>query len=384
MSLKDKEYLLKLIKKLHEGKASDEEVKFLSNFFVNQKNSKEWPIDIEFKEIVKEDVFSKVQEQIKKNRIEDNKVIPLYKRNIFKYAAAALIVALVSIYGLTNKPKPQVEEVQIVKTKIEVGTDKATLTLEDGSNIVLEKGQNYSAKNLTSTGDKLIYKNKKAPKPEIAYNYLTIPRGGQFFLQLSDGTKVWLNSESQLKYPVSFLEGEKRMVELIYGEAYFEVSPSTKNNGTKFIVKNRIQELEVLGTKFNIKAYQDEAIIYTTLVEGKVNVKNDLTNVLLQPNEQSRISAVNEDIEVSQVDVYNATSWVNGVFSFEGTSLKEIMKVLSRWYDLDAVFLDKEVEEIKFIGVLSKNQNIEDILNTIKDLGFINSYKINDKKIILR
>ncbi len=384
MSLKNKEYLLELIKKLHEGKASDKEVEFLSNFFVNQESSKEWPIDIEFKEIIKENIFSKVQEQVNKNRIENHKVIPLYKRNIFKYAAAVLIVVLVSVYSLINKPSPQVDEVKVAHTKIEAGTDKATLTLEDGSSVVLEKGQNYSAKNLISTGDKLIYKNKQVSKPQIAYNYLTIPRGGQFFLQLSDGTKVWLNSESQLKYPVSFIEGKKRMVELIYGEAYFEVSPSTKNKGSKFIVKNQIQELEVLGTKFNIKAYQDETIIYTTLVEGKVNVKNDLTSVLLQPNEQSRISAINKDIDVLEVDVYNATSWINGVFSFEGVSLKEIMKVLSRWYDLDAVFLDKEIEATKFIGVLSKNQNIEDILTTIKDLGFINSYKINDKKIILK
>lgn len=384
MSLKNKEYLLELIEKLHEGKASGKEVEFLSNFFVNQEGNKEWPIDIEFKDIIKEKIFSKVQEQVKKNHTEDHKVIPLYKRNIFKYAVAILIVALVSVYGLINKPSPQIEEVKVAHTKIEVGTDKATLTLEDGSSVVLEKGQNYSAKNLISTGDKLIYKNKPDSKPQIAYNYLTIPRGGQFFLQLSDGTKVWLNSESQLKYPVSFIEGEKRMVELIYGEAYFEVSPSTENKGAKFIVKNRIQELEVLGTKFNIKAYQDEAIIYTTLVEGKVNVKNDLANVLLQPNEQSRVSAINKDIKVLEVDVYNVTSWINGVFSFEGASLKEIMKVLSRWYDLDAVFLDKEIGEVKFIGVLSKNQNIEDILNTIKGLGFINSYKINDRNIFIR
>ncbi|MDO5978587.1 FecR family protein [Flavivirga spongiicola] len=307
------------------------------------------------------------------------------KQNLIKrLSIAAIIALLIALPILLNNNKTDTNKPIIVKNNIETGTDKATLTLEDGTDITLEKGQNYVADNIISNGEKLIYNTPKATNQKIVYNYLTIPRGGQYFVKLSDGTQVWLNSESKLKYPVNFVKGETRMVELIYGEAYFDVSPSTHHKGALFKVKSRMQELEVLGTKFNIKSYQDEHIVYTTLVEGKVAVDNGSKSAYLEPNQQSQISLSNKNIIVENIDVYNATSWVNGVFSFESKPLKDIMKVLSRWYDMDVVFVDKKIEDIKFIGVLSKNQNIEDILITIKELGFINSYKINDKKIILK
>ena len=306
------------------------------------------------------------------------------KQNLIKYLSIAAIITL--LFGLpilinnkTNTNKPI-----IVKNHIETGTDKATLTLEDGTDIILEKGQNYIADDIISDGGKLIYNTPKATIQEIVYNYLTIPRGGQYFVKLSDGTQIWLNSESKIKYPVNFIKGETRVVELIYGEAYFDVSPSTNHKGALFKVKSSMQELEVLGTKFNIKSYRDETIVYTTLVEGKVAVDNGSESVYLEANQQSQISVSHKNIIVENIDVYNATSWINGVFSFEGKPLKEIMKVLSRWYDMDVVFVDKNIEDIKFIGVLSKNQNIEDILLTIKELDVINSYKINGKTIIIR
>ncbi|WP_341216317.1 FecR family protein [uncultured Wocania sp.] len=384
MSIQDKNYLQLLISKLQSGVISDDEIKFLSNFFVNQEN-KEWPIDIELKDELKNQVFHKIQLKLKEENLKSIKHTPFYKKGFFKYAATILILISISTTWLFNKHEPQVEEIKLpTSNRIEVGTDKAILTLEDGKNIVLEKGQNYSTKNVKSTGDKLIYDNKANPKPKLVYNYLTIPRGGQFFLQLSDGTKVWLNSESKLKYPTSFIEGEKREVELIYGEAFFDVSPSTLHKGALFNVKSRMQELEVLGTKFNIKSYQDENIVYTTLVEGKVEVDNGSENVYLKANQQSQISLSNKNIIIENVDVYNATSWVKGVFSFESKPLKDIMKVLSRWYDMDVVFVDKEAENIKFVGILSKNQKIEDILISIKESGFINSFKIDGKKIILK
>ncbi|WP_052143662.1 FecR family protein [Wocania ichthyoenteri] len=384
MSTQDKNYLQLLIRKLQSGVISDDEIKFLSNFFVNQEN-KEWPIDIELKDELKNQVFNKIQLKLKEKNLKSIKHTPFYKKDFFKYAATILILISISTTWLFNRNEPQVEEIKLpTGDKIEVGTDKAILTLEDGKNIVLEKGQNYSTKNVKSTGDKLIYDNKADSKPKLVYNYLTIPRGGQFFLQLSDGTKVWLNSESKLKYPISFIEGEKREVELIYGEAFFDVSPSTLHKGALFNVKSRMQELEVLGTKFNIKSYQDENIVYTTLVEGKVEVDNGSENVYLKANQQSQISLSNKNIIIENVDVYNATSWVKGVFSFESKPLKDIMKVLSRWYDMDVVFVDKEVENIKFVGILSKNQKIEDILISIKESGFINSFKIDGKKIILK
>ena len=146
------------------------------------------------------------------------------------------------------------------------------MTLADGSKIALEKGTPVQTQNANSNGEELIYESSKNTS-RLVYNYLTIPRGGQFVIKLSDGTKVWLNSASQLKFPVAFIEGESREVELVYGEAYFEVSPSTAHKGAHFQVYNKKQKVEVVGTEFNIKAYKDESNIYTTLVNGKVNVE---------------------------------------------------------------------------------------------------------------
>ena len=200
---------------------------------------------------------------------------------------------------------------------------------------------------------------------------------------MSDGTEVWLNSETQLKYPVNFVKGQTREVELVYGEAYFDVSPSTEHGGSKFRVMNNAQEVEVLGTEFNIKAYRDDTNVYTTLVEGKVVVGNGDLEQYLTPNQQSNINLENNSIKVTVVDVDVETSWKNGIFSFKGMPLKNIMKVISRWYDVDVVFENKELESIKFKGVLDKYQSVEEILN-IMTSSTINNYEIKDKTIILR
>lgn len=195
---------------------------------------------------------------------------------------------------------------------------------------------------------------------------------------------MWLNSESQLKYPVAFVDGETRQVELLYGEAYFEVSPSTAHKGSRFKVKTRMQNVEVIGTEFNIKAYKEEANIYTTLVNGKVQIGNATAKNILAPNQQSKLSINNDRIEIYEVDVYNEVSWRKGLFVFKGMSLKEISKVLSRWYDVDIEFANPAQGNIKFNGVLNKNQNLEEILTTIQTTKFINAYEIKNKKIIIK
>jgi ferric-dicitrate binding protein FerR (iron transport regulator) len=272
----------------------------------------------------------------------------------------------------------------IVNTTIKVGTDKATLTLADGSVVALQKGKNYQTNTINSNGEQIVYKSGKQKSSEIAYNYLTIPRGGQFYVVLSDGTQVWLNSETQLKYPVAFNDGETRKVELVYGEAFFEVSPSTKHKGAKFRVFNKSQEVEVLGTQFNIKAYNDEATILTTLVEGKVSVSYAGSTKLLKPNEQSSLNIQDKTMNIANVDVYNETSWRDGVFSFRKKPLGEIMKVLSRWYDVDVQFDNQDIKKAKFNGVLGKDQKIEDILKRIKKFKAIHDYEIINQKVILK
>ncbi len=319
-------------------------------------------------------------------RISSKIVTPKKQKGYWKYAAAILIFVSTGYFFLskdtnmvTEPPVPA-----IVNETIEVGTDKATLTLEDGTTIALEEGQTYQAPHLNSNGKDLVYKAKQSDEKEVQYNYLTIPRGGQFFVKLADGTQVWLNSESQLKYPVNFISGQTREVELVYGEAYFDVSHSTHHNGDKFKVINQNQDVEVLGTEFNIKAYKDESHIYTTLVHGKVVVSNAYNKLGLTPNQQSKINLKNNKMTVNTVDVYGEISWKKGLFSFKSKPLKEIMVVLSRWYDVDVTFENKDLESVKFNGVISKNEKIEDLLDIIKNTNFINAYEITAKKITIK
>ncbi|HEX9826208.1 MAG TPA: FecR domain-containing protein [Flavobacteriaceae bacterium] len=313
------------------------------------------------------------------------KMIP----NLYKYVAAAVIVIGLVVTTFIFKDNlfntPQDYTPIIVNNQIEPGTDKATLTLEDGQKVTLTKGTSYQTQNATSNGEEIVYKDgRRKNRDELVYNTLTIPRGGQFFVTLADGTKVWLNSESQLKYPVSFTDGESRQVELVYGEAYFEISHSTEHQGSDFKVYHDQQEVQVLGTEFNIKAYKDETNVYTTLIKGKVSVAVSGANQILAPNQQSNFNVSTNTLTVTMVDIYNETAWKEGVFSFEGKPLKAIMKTLSRWYDMEVVFQNPDLEGIKFIGVVGKEQQMESILTNIKNMGFINTFEIHDKTVILK
>ena len=302
---------------------------------------------------------------------------------IYKYAAAASVLLVVALTIFLNKESEvQFTEPIIVNNNIEVGTDKAILTLESGEEVTLIKGASFQTQNATSNGEAIVY-NKTASK-DIAFNTLTIPRGGQYQITLADGTEVWLNSESQIKYPVAFKDGDTRQVELVYGEAYFDVSPSTDHKGSKFKVFNNAQEVEVLGTEFNIKAYKDENNIYTTLVEGKVAVSTTNANQTLVPNQQSNLDIATNSLAINDVNVKSEIAWINGEVILQHKNLKEIMKTLSRWYNMDVIFANKDLEEMRFVGVLGKDQSIIDILNTIKSFGIIKNYEINNKTITLK
>ena len=301
----------------------------------------------------------------------------------WKYAGAASVLLLIAVTFFKDVSigfeKP---EVAVATVPIEIGSSKAILTLDDGSVIALNEGEAFESTNMSSNGEEIVYTDTRAnKKPE--YNLITIPKGGQFLITLSDGTQVWLNSESQLKYPIHFIEGENRVVELVYGEAYFDVTPSSEYHGSGFKVFNNQQEVDVLGTEFNIKAYKDEVSIYTTLVEGNVAIRYSGKNIKLKPSQQSIIDSNNNAV-VKTVDVFNEVSWKDGVFSFENKKLKEIMKVLSRWYDVTIVFENESIAEELFFGILDKNQNIEEILNSIKNFEIIKDYEIRNKTIKLK
>ncbi|MBO9585321.1 MAG: DUF4974 domain-containing protein [Flavobacterium sp.] len=316
--------------------------------------------------------------------IQDKIEVSVKKIYIWKYAAAAAVLMLAStLYFFKsdilkeNQPQKQV----VAKALINPGTDKAVLVLASGEQVVLGKGTVYNSKGVHSNGTNITYKNIEAANAAITYNYLTIPRGGQFFLKLADGTRVWLNSESKLKFPVSFTDGKPREVELVYGEAYFDVSPSTAHKGSHFNVLTHNQNIEVLGTEFNIKAYLESAAIYTTLVEGKVNLSGSFNTTVLSPGKQSIVD--DHKIRVTAVDVFNEVSWKEGIFSFQEMPLKDIMKVLERWYDINTVFKNHAAENVTFNGILDKNQKIEEILNIISNTNNI-PYEINQRTVIFK
>lgn len=331
-----------------------------------------------------EDAYAKVLTKI--NDTPVYKLKPWYKRDILKYVALLVLFVSVGYFVLNSKNKTvEQSEPIIVNNKIETIKSKAILTLEDGSTVALGKGETYSSKNLSAQDEQLVYRKSGESKKELVFNSLTVPRGGEFYVILSDGTEVWLNSESQIKYPENFVDGQTREVELAYGEAYFKVSPSVNHNGAKFKVLHATnEEVEVLGTEFNIKAYNDESSTYTTLVEGSIALKVNGEKRLLVPSQQAIYNSDNKQLEVKKVDVFDEISWRNNIYSFKSKPLKDIMNVLSRWYDMDVVFQEESIKETKFVGVLDKKQDIVELVGNLKDLGFINAYEIHNKTLILK
>src|SRR5690606_17880247 len=262
------------------------------------------------------------------------------------------------------------------------------LTLDNGNQVALEKGREYKAGKVKSNGEELVYDlagDMYDSGNGVKYNYLTIPKGGQFFVQLSDSTEVWLNSDSKLKYPVKFRKGKTRQVELVYGEAYFKVSPSTKHNGAEFHVLTKYQEVSVLGTEFNVKAYNGEDEVSTTLVEGKVKIQKGTISEFLRPNQQSKTSSTSDFIEIKEVDLSQVISWKQGLFAFNEESLGEIMTQLARWYDVNVFFKSEQQKKFVFTGIVERTESIDKILNLIEDTsaGHI-KLEIKGKTIIIK
>ncbi|WP_164674739.1 FecR family protein [Flagellimonas maritima] len=283
------------------------------------------------------------------------------KSMIKNFKRIAIAASILLVMGLYFNRQYRTEALITPKSNIKIGADKATLTLEDGQKILLEKGKSFDKDYASSNGEHLIY-DDVSDDGEIRYNSLKIPRGGEFFVQLADGTKVWLNSESELRYPVSFKIGEPRKVELVYGEAYLEVSSSTDNEGAPFLVMTGNQQIKVLGTEFNIEAYKNTKEILTTLAGGKIRIRKGISAKDLLPNEQSKTELESNTIEIYPVDASKEIAWVKGLFNFDEEPLSEIMETLSRWYNVEVFFNSPKLKSIKFSGVLERTNSIEDIL----------------------
>ncbi len=328
------------------------------------------------KNIDKEEDFKLVEQKIN---------IKKSNPKIIWYIAAASVAILFAISSIVYyKDYLNKDTIIVAKDYPDAGRNKAILTLENGKTINLDEQNVDISENLNYKNKKLTYfgKNKKIKLKE-KYNYLTIPRGGQFQLQLSDSTKIWINSETKLKYPTAFLNNKPRKVEILYGEVYFEVTSNLVNNGNSFIVVAPNQTIEVLGTKFNVRLYKDEKEATTTLIEGKVSIEVDKGKEILKPSEQFRYNALNNEYEIKLVDASAITSWKDGYFNFNDLSLYEVMKSLSRWYNIDIEILDENLGNTKFRGSISKNQNIKSILNILQISNEL-QYEIQENKIEIK
>lgn len=369
-----------LIIKLLENRISKEESEALTKWLESEGHLDYFNRYVEIHSLLNQQSFD-YKKSLKQAQERISKSDRKRRLNVFYKYAALLIIALGVGYFLLNQGESSNTSVATENNR-KTNHNKAVLTLDDGSEITLQQGKAFRTKNIQSTGEKLLYEDSaEEVTSEIAYNYLTLPRGSQFFVKLEDGTRVWLNSESKLKYPVNFQKGKPRKVELLYGEAYFDVSPSTAHEGATFRVKSGEQEIEVLGTQFNVKAYKDEVIDYTTLVDGQIALNVDDLKTILKPGQQAVLDTKNGKVEVNEVEVFNEISWKDGIFSFKDKPLPEIMKILSRWYDVGVIYKQPQVKRIRFTGNLGKEQSLEDILLILCKTSEL-KYTINENQII--
>ena len=316
---------------------------------------------------------------IKRIQITKRKDKVLRVRKLIIAASIALLIGFsyFNDFSVNQSPKSSVS--------ISPGTNKAILTLDNGDQIVLGNKDQYENEILKSNQNEILYSNNSKSSDDKAFNILSVPRGGQFRLTLQDGTKIFLNSGSKIKYPVKFKKGEKREVELYYGEAYFDVSDSKINNGSEFNVITKSQVIRVLGTKFNIKAYSEDKFIATTLVEGKIKVRSGASEFNVKPNQQSLVKLDTNNIQILEVDIQTQIEWINGLFSFEEESLESIILTLSRWYNFEYIFEEEKSKNYLFTGTLERTKSIKDILSLIEKTNSSNEikFKINKNKITI-
>lgn len=300
-----------------------------------------------------------------------------------KYAAIFIVPILV--VWITYQQFSSLSVIELPVQVIAAGSSKALLVLADGTSVPLK--QDKQGVLVERNGVKIDLKEERVEyenavgdqEEELIYNELIIPRGGEYSLTLSDGTVVYLNAGSKLRFPVRF-GNTKREVEL-EGEGYFEVTHDEK---VPFIVKTLQMDVQVLGTKFNISAYEDDAVTRATLVQGsvKVTASDNGTNIILQPNEQAEVKNGGQILEVSKVDASFATAWKDGKLRFQEKPLCEIMKIVARWYDVEVEYVDEEVKNYPFGCNFSRHATIEPLLQVFEATGTV-KIRVDGRKVLI-
>jgi len=381
----------KLLEKYRAGLCTEQEKALVESWHLFELSEKK--SDLKHDDIVeaRTQIWQAIEEQTELNA-KSNYITWL------KVAAAAVVLFFIG-FVINRQLNKQYNNQDIAKNKptaIKPGGNKATLTLADGSKISLTDATNgviakQAGINITKTKNgELIYTvvSTSSEKTKNLYNTIETPRGGQYQINLPDGTKVWLNAESSLKYPTAF-SSDERLVQL-KGEAYFEVAKLLNKKGGRVAFKvnseigeGRNQQVEVLGTHFNINAYTDEPNNKTTLLEGKVRILNmsSLASTILKPGQQSVIAASSPSVLVKNVDAEDAVAWKDGFFSFNDENLQTIMNKISRWYNVDISYRGAKMDKL-FGGRISRFNSVNEVLETLQATGDVH-FKIEERRILV-
>lgn len=296
-------------------------------------------------------------------------------RGIPYWAAAMLIVATATFWWLSPSSTPSVKTQAVILP----GSTKAMLTLDDGSTITLnEKDSGMLARqgkaNVLQQKGQLVYQ-QHADASENVYNIVSTPRGGQYKLQLADGSSVWLNAATRLRFPSGF-SGNTRMVELLEGEAYFEIVKDPVQPFTVKVGAGDGMQVTVLGTRFNIQAYPSQGGQTATLLEGKVAVSKGTDNVTLQPLQQAKTSDRGSGLTVtSNVAADAVIDWTRGLFIFRDESLRSLMYKISMWYDVKVEYIEppggskQSDRKTGATGTISRSTDLEDLLGILRSAG---------------
>ncbi|SEW01949.1 FecR family protein [Chitinophaga arvensicola] len=314
--------------------------------------------------------------------VTQRRIIPIATR--WWAAAAVFLLMGVGAWYFTQRPQPVTP--QISKTNpspdVDPGREGAILTLSDGSQLTIDSLGNGLV--TTQNGVKVILQNGQLSYQDgndktdrdLVYNIMSTPRGRSFQLKLPDGTEVWLNALSSIRYPTAF-SGKERKVE-ITGEVYFEIVPDASS--PFYVNINNKATLQVLGTHFNVNAYENEKTMNTTLLEGAVRIqRNNGEAVQLKPGQQAQLSDKIKVVPVEDADKIMA--WKNGLFNFEGAHLDQVMRQLERWYDIQVVY-EKSVPDIQFFGEISRNLKLSEVIDALK-MSDVHFRIEKDRKLIV-
>lgn len=294
--------------------------------------------------------------------------------------AASVLICLGGWFLWQNQVKRI--PVTVVENTIQPGRNCAVLLLSDGQKVNLQLQQmgqvltdNEASIYLDSTT--ITYESNNVQGDSV-YNTIQVPRGGEYNLTLADGTKVWLNSQSTLRFPVAF-RGKERRVQLT-GEAYFDVTPGQK----RFIVETKSMDVRVLGTAFDVNAYEDETIIRTTLVRGKIEILvGGKEACVLEPGQQSILERSTGKVNVLQVNTSLYTQWKDGRFVFRDNTLEDIMRILARWYDMKYEFTNPDLKKQRFYGVINRFEEVEGLLVQFEKTGKV-KFEYERNKIVIK